>query len=639
MALPEKNENSNAFLRTLIELFLTYSHIGIIDRLVPYLGYISAICLGLVQAALTYHFFPEILTFIAATLHISLAIQGSITYVVVAASFFTFFMLAKSVQDTNIKDKLTNSLNKNPTIVKTISVILVLVVIHLLELGLYNEFFLNLAPLIPGPAWISLVICGFAIANLLLFSIERTISTIDVFFEPQQTKSSGLSLEKITMIISMHIILFYALGVVPGMPVFWPVCAAVAFCLCYYIKSYDSEKKLMLNIDDILNHYVFLITHCAAEGGLVAAGIYSMFKSKYTAVLALVASTVCEELEDLVHDDGNHEHKARSRGELPEKILHLLNDMAKFNVLCALLLICVDLSSFGIATLLFGNVCYIASVVYMWANQEKGKEAKLSIICDHTFKKTCENIVFYACIITALCIGINGGLEFLELFGTSMYMVFFIAIAGAVVESSVLFDQIINKDSDEHTHGYLNVFKEVFNTGNILSVITLAIGTKASINFLLLFNLISPLNISFIFILAALMYGGHIIETTSKILEKNSNKCLQMLAICSLALFNIITIPSIFIHIGIFTLNSHIIISLLPLLFLMPVIVLNWNEARGCLSEIKIDNRCSNEARGCLSEIKIDNICSNEARGKMSKIKNDCCSPKKKPSSSYLKVC
>ena len=134
----------DSFLKGLLYVFLNYSpHIIIIDTLFPNIYYLSAVCLGIVQGALTYHFFPEILSFIATTLHISIALQGSIIYLVVAATFFTFFLLRLSVSETNIRQKITDSLKTNTSLTKTISVLLVFIVIHLLELGLFNELFLN----------------------------------------------------------------------------------------------------------------------------------------------------------------------------------------------------------------------------------------------------------------------------------------------------------------------------------------------------------------------------------------------------------------------------------------------------------------------------------------------------------------
>ena len=568
-------ERINSLLVIGFSSWVRFSHLRLIDLLFDNLpiATIAAFCWGLVQAVLTYYFFPEILQFLMVTMGLHVAIPTAILYVAVVATFTTLFKIGQSVNTTRVCKKIHEALSSSKSMWKTLSVFLILVITHFLAFGYVLEWFAKASCLLPIPIWGSWIICSLAIMNLLLFSVERCMNTLNVAFAE---KSHGSELSRVNMAVkigmnvSMHLVLFTLLGILP-IGYIYALFSLGFFASLYAINHYDWQKSLWQNIDDIIYDWVFLITHASAEGGVAAAGICLWLQHFITnasllhamVVFTLIASTVCEELEDMVHeqtdkdevvplthnyvpDDNKKIHRALQQSGMKESAINsylgesvLLDNQEATNhkqllveklPLAELVRLVKqghvpDLSYLDIynAGKTEGECLQAGMPIEVFAHQQnsyapyidkwlridmlllfftlltgftpitigliagingyylyhvtrcfiaKGYPAKK---CAQEFLEIGYNrlyglILFYACMTTALCLGINGGLEFLHMCGTNIAMVFFIAIAGAIIESSVFFDQIKSGDgAGDDQNNKLPMMAFIFNMENMLA--------------------------------------------------------------------------------------------------------------------------------------------------------------------------
>jgi len=578
-------ENINKRLLMFFSTVVNCSHFRLIDWCFEYLhiSIIAALCWGLVQSVLTYYFFPEILHFLMVTVGIHFAIPQAVLYLAVAATFTTLFMIGKSVKTTRLCSKIQQALESNSSIGKTLAIALILFITHFLAFGYMLEWFAKASMLLPIPVWASWIICSLAIMNLLLFSVERCMNTINVIFEnnhnsAHQTEPAYHRIGvRIGLNLSMHLALFTFLGILP-LHYIYPLSALGVFLLLYAFECYDYKKSLWQNIDNIIYDWVFLITHASAEGGVAAAGIFLWLQNFVTnasllhvlVVCTLIASIACEELEDMVHnEDGDtnieplkHKKANPELQKLAQALLgcgmehdlvcqylslskidpqeptldkkssftHLLASLSlkdivflvkkshlqalstedlftseitegqwlqadlplhlfskrqgsyapfidkwlRINMLILLFICLMGLNAFTITLLAGANGYYSYQVGKRFHQHKYRFKQSITELWQVATNRLFAQILFYACMITALCLGINGGLEFLHMCGTNMAIVFFIAIAGVIIESSVFFDQIKSGDEAENDDEVkYPITSFLFNKENLLASIGL----------------------------------------------------------------------------------------------------------------------------------------------------------------------
>ena len=68
------------------------------------------------------------------------------------------------------------------------------------------------------------------------------------------------------------------------------------------------------------------------------------------------------------------------------------------------------------------------------------------------FSRLAHHFTYYASYITAFSLGVNGGIECLNVFGSGIGVAIALAIFGAIIESSVYFNELMS-DDDSHNHG------------------------------------------------------------------------------------------------------------------------------------------------------------------------------------------
>ena len=202
------NQNKKvSFLNNIIYYFINYSHINLYQKIsenIPYINYLIAFNWALIQAILTYHFFPEILHFISTSVTLSLPFQTSILAIAVSATFITIFLVGLSVwnnkkkSDNNLVSSINNLLERENSVMVSFSLILILLVTHALAYGYISEWANQIMLLFPLHPSVSFLICGFAIVNLLFFSIERCVSSLDYLVK----QPSIFSMNNIFMFIS-----------------------------------------------------------------------------------------------------------------------------------------------------------------------------------------------------------------------------------------------------------------------------------------------------------------------------------------------------------------------------------------------------------------------------------------------------
>jgi hypothetical protein len=574
-------EAANTSLVSGFSAFLYCSHFRIVDWLFEYLhiGMIAALCWGLVQGVLTYYFFPEILQFLMVTVGIHFAIPQALLYLAVAATFTTLFMIGKSVRKTRVCEKIQAALTSNSSLGKTLAIMLILLITHFLAFGYILEWFAKASMLLPIPAWASWIICSLAIMNLLLFSVERCMNTINIAFETKHDEVQPVEPAyrrvgiRIGLNVSMHLVLFTTMGILP-LNYLYPLAALGIFFTLYATELYDSKKSFWQNVDDIIYDWVFLITHASAEGGVAAAGICLWLQQfvvntnilHLLVIGTLIASTACEELEDMVHTDDDATHmdplkhhlvdddlqklaqvlcsygmeeeavkaylniKSRKQVELKKtaylsvllanlplkdiiallKKSHLsqlpLKDLFKsgktegqwlqadmplylfskqrdsyvpyidkwlrINMLMLFFVCLTGFTPFTITLLTGVNAYYLYQIAKRFNHYHFSFRQSLTELWRVGSNRLFAHILFYACMTTALCLGINGGLEFLHMCGTSIGMVFFIAIAGVIIESSVFFDQIKSgEEALDEEEVKFPIFSFLMDAENLLTTV------------------------------------------------------------------------------------------------------------------------------------------------------------------------
>lgn len=632
-----KPQQKISFLNNIIYYFINYSHINLYQKIsenIPYINYLIAFNWALIQAILTYHFFPEILQFIATSFTLSISFQSSILAIAVSATFITIFLVGLSVWNNKEKDgdNLVASINKllerENSIFVSFSLILILLVTHTLAYGYISEWANQIMLLFPLHPSVSFLICGFAIINLLFFSIERCVSSLDYLVR----QPSIFSINNIFMFLSIHVFMFGILGIFNLSTIIISL-SGISFVFCYYMKNCDSKKSFVDNLDDILNDWIFLIMHAVSEGAIVGAGIYlslSSFISNptiliYLTGLAISASTVCEEMEDLVHHDceadigkfasdnaaipnlantlyiaGFGKKSLVKLGftelnnylfvrdeDLPQKDITFISDILlpkqlknlgfsnsdilklekhskedilalgateqelasegyyypllaskfiSFNLTMVLLFITVS-STFNLYTIIIGNAIAATTLVALLLKERNFyKYLSLNSIkfsLAYLIKKIGDNIIYFTCMVTALCVGINGGLEFFHIFGTNINIVLIIAIAGLVVESLVYHDQISNQE--EHEHGSLRLFSFITDFNNLILISVLTISSYSFFNLLFFIPGISSYGVySSVFIFLSL-FGREMYSFLTDFITYNKSKNMilsSFLAFC-----------------------------------------------------------------------------------------------------------
>lgn len=481
--MPTQKKNEKKYDNGVLNTIIGFSHLGLIDWIFDnlHIGVFSAMCWGLVQALLTYYFFPQILNFFTVTIGIHFAMPQVILWLVVCATFSTLFMIGASVRETRVCKKIQEALSQNSSIGKTCAIVLILVVTHFLAFGYILEWFAKASLLLPIPVWASWIICSLAIMNLLLFSVERCMNTINVAFKDNtNSKQSNYrqTLIKIGLNVSMHLVLFTALGILP-LHYAYPLSAFLTFLALYGYFRYDKKQSVWANIDIIIYDWVFLITHASAEGGVAAAGIALWLQHFITntsllhilVIFTLVASTVCEELEDMVHpeEEGSTQPTSEQKNKKPHYRL-VIDKWLQVDMLMLFFIFLSGFSTVAISLFVAVNCYYIYILFKRFKNSDLTFRDSVTTLWNLGSKSLVAQALFYASMATALCLGINGGLEFLHMCGTSIGMVFFIAIAGVIIESSVFFDQI--KSSDKSSTGEemrFPIFAFIANLDNILA--------------------------------------------------------------------------------------------------------------------------------------------------------------------------
>ena len=86
---------------------------------------------------------------------------------------------------------------------------------------------------------------------------------------------------------------------------------------------------------------------------------------------------------------------------------------------------------------------YYSYKLYTYDAANTRKSNKLKMMQNH--------FVAYASYITAFSLSVNGGMECLDVFGCSIYIALALALFGAVIESSVYFDELMKEDGG-HSH-------------------------------------------------------------------------------------------------------------------------------------------------------------------------------------------
>jgi hypothetical protein len=567
---------AQSFLNKFVSILVNYSHISLfqyISENIPYINYLSAFCWAFIQACLTYHFFPEILQFISSTFLISVSFQYHLLIVAVASTFITIYMIGLSVLSSknNQKSNIVNSINKlsDESDIMSFSILVILLVTHFLSYGYMAEWSSKLTLLFHLPLFVNNAICCFAIINLLFFSLERCISSLDYI----KTKASDIDYRNILMFISIHVTMFGLLGIF-NLSNIVIASSAIMFILSYYLKEYDDKKSFSENLDNILNDWVFLIMHSVSEGAIVGAGVYISLQPlvpntmilKYLTGVVIAASTICEEMEDLVHD---HDDDICCQ-EIKQDNLSIMtvDKLITFNLtlICLYMLLGAGYSSIGV--LYFAaivNVLLLGSFFTIKENFTLSSTDFSLILID----KIKDNIIYFTCMVTALCVGINGGLEFYHVFGTNINIVFLLALAGLVVESLVYFDQI-RKDSSEnheHEHGKLGLFSFLTNIDNlIVSCMLIGVSYAMSNMLFVIPNISYGVCYAIVFSLVS-TFGKEIhLSVLNNVDQSYSREFFMLILGLGLAIyfgFPLLNIANIF------TINT---LSYLPVLFLLPII-------------------------------------------------------------------
>ncbi len=134
---------------------------------------------------------------------------------------------------------------------------------------------------------------------------------------------------------------------------------------------------------------------------------------------------------------------------------------------------------------------YYSYKLYTYDAANTRKSNKLKMMQNH--------FVAYASYITAFSLSVNGGMECLDVFGCSIYIALALALFGAVIESSVYFDELM-KEEGGHSHGgisdYLPDLKGVLAYSalfvvsvalyNVAMLLSLPIGLSAQIAVIIL---------------------------------------------------------------------------------------------------------------------------------------------------------
>ena len=673
------NKQKISFLNNIIYCFVNYSHISLYQKVsenIPYINYLIAFNWALIQAILTYHFFPEILRFIATSFTISSSFQISILAIAVSATFVTIFLVGLSVwnnkkkNDNNLVASINNILERENSFLVSFSLILILLVTHALAYGYISEWANQIMLLFPLHPSISFIICGFAIINLLFFSIERCVSSLDYLVK----QPSLFSVNNIFMFLSIHVFMFGVLGIfnLSSLVIYL---SGVSFVLCYYLKNHDSKKSIIDNLDDILNDWIFLIMHAVSEGAVVGAGIYLSLSSFitnptiliYLTGIAIAASTVCEEMEDLVHHDCDEDlenfapENASVKGlagilynagfgvnslnklgykELDSKIFNreldqdqkdltylsfclsaknlkklgfnnsdiiklrkytqsellaagvlegdlategyyyplLANKFISFNMAMCLLFISAT-SVFNIYALIIGNAIAAIALIFFIINDPNSHNYlrfdSIKFSLEYLLKKVGSNIIYFTCMVTALCVGINGGLEFFHIFGTNINVVLIIAIAGLVVESLVYHDQISSQE--EHEHGSLRLFSFLTDFNNLMLIATLTIVSYSFLNLLFFIPGITSYGVYSTAFMVLSIFGKEIYANLNDFITYNKSKDLLLLTFTAFCLTGIILNIFCSFYVGLAAI-MHVYLVCSPFVFIailtgIPVVV------------------------------------------------------------------
>ena len=181
------------------------------------------------------------------------------------------------------------------------------------------------------------------------------------------------------------------------------------------------------------------------------------------------------------------------------------------------------------------------------------------------FSRLKNHFTYYASCITAFSLGVNGGMECLDVFGCGIYIAIALAIFGAVVEGSVYFDELMT-NSDSHNHG--NILDYIPSLENFVFYFTFCAVAAALYNVGILLNLPTSLALQIAIIVLPLAFKanyGEIHKKSKLLLDNTSGECLVA---------TLITLANI-----VFSITTTLGYSILFMPSAIPVMVLCFNIA------------------------------------------------------------
>lgn len=439
---------------------------------------LMAISWALTQAILTMVFLPSVLSSVSALTGIFIFHQAFIVYFCTICTAITIYGLSYGSTDKFIKSACDETKGITEYIKKPYTYIPVFLITFIIALGYLFEWKHNLLLILHVPHIYAVIICSFATLNWFCYSFSRSIKTIDSIFD--KLKSSHIKLYDISKVIAVHVFAFAFLGVIPFNLMWLGVFSIII--IEYFQGGNFSYNGVGGRVDDLLNQYVFLILHCASEGAIVAAGIGKQCKIRVVKLITLLVATLSEECQDMVHADD----EAGNSKNTPKDNLCSSYYNGIFRAIFSALATVFFTNQYFYIIIPLASVFAIAFTVM--SSDDKSNTYNL-------FRKNILKDLFSLLgYITAFSVGVNGGLEFMDIIGTNLYIALILALTGTFVESAVYSDNDnalktwlgFTDDTNDHEHNTVTFFAN-FSCQNIIISLTMLL-FFASVYFLIAHN-------------------------------------------------------------------------------------------------------------------------------------------------------